>query len=77
MIYGYFKSTILKLPPKRILYRDYNKLSQKFVTNQLSTPFCDENQLDYDNFENNFTEIFNLHTPFKAKILRGNHTSCR
>lgn len=73
MIYGFFKSNFTKLPPKKILYRDYKDFSiEQFNSELLSTTLRAEN-LDYETFENIFMEILNILAPFKTKILRGNH----
>ena len=72
MIFGYFKSTFSKLLPKNIFYRHYKKFSSDIFNNHLATTFCAENYLDYDNFENVFIEILNLHAPLKTKLIRGN-----
>ena len=76
MIVTSLKAHFKKLPPKKIVYRDYKNFEE-------NTFFCelDQNMIKgefyaqkdpYNGFTNTFTNIANKHAPLKKKIVRGN-----
>ena len=60
--------------PKKLIYRNYSNFSQKDFQNELLLNIGDGKN-NYLEFEKNFVETLNKHTPKKTKLLRGNHKS--
>ena len=58
--------------PKKLIYRNYLNFSQKDFQNELLLNIGDGKN-NYLEFEKNFVETLNKHTPKKTEIFRGNH----
>ena len=67
------KSQILKAPPKRKLYRDYEVFDENSFNNGLKTKLDSIEILDYSSFEDIFSNVLNTHAPVKTKTIRVNN----
>ena len=76
MIVTCLKSYFRKLPPKKIIYRDYKNFNQAEFLNELDQEmikgsFYKENN-PYEGFSNLYKNIVDKHAPPKEKTIRGN-----
>ena len=74
LIYSVMKTIFKCEEPKKLIYRNYSNFSQKDFQNELLLNIGDGKN-NYLEFEKNFVETLNKHTPKKTKLLRGNHKS--
>ena len=58
--------------PKKLIYRNFSNVSQKDFQNELLLNIGN-GKSNYLEFEKNFEETLNKHSPKKTKIFRGNH----
>ena len=76
MIVTSLKAHFKKLPPKKIVYRDYKNFDEnaflyELDQNMIKGKFYAQND-PYNGFTNTFTNVANKHAPLKKKIIRGN-----
>ena len=76
MIVTSLKAHFKKLPPKKIVYRDYKKFEEnsflyELDQNMIKGKFYTQNY-PYNSFTNTFINVANNHAPLKKKIVRGN-----
>ena len=76
MIVTSLKAHFKKLPPKKIVYRDYKNFDEnaflyELDQNMIKGKFYAQND-PYNGFTSTFTNIANKHAPLKKKIIRGN-----
>ena len=76
MIVTSLKAYFKKLPPKKIVYREYkifeeNTFLYELDQNMIKGEFYAQND-PYNGFTNTFTNIANKYAPLKKKIARGN-----
>ena len=73
----FIKSHFSRLKPKIIHYRNFKRFDeQKFIADVKNTDFSfetDDPNGNYSALTNTFSLIVEKHTPFKKKIVRGNH----
>ena len=76
MITTFLKSHLVRLKPKKIIYRNYKTFNEtNFLTDVKNANFvCDTDNpnLNYENLVQVFNSIVNKHAPLKQKTLRGN-----
>ena len=75
LVYTMLKSTFIKLPPKRYLYRSYKNFVQCDFILDLEMSLHDSDSQEYSDFESIFHKVLTKHAPLKTKILRGNNQS--
>ena len=77
MIISCLKTTFKKIPPKKVIFRDYKKfdeqdflygLDQQMIKGKV---YKEKNM--YESFSDTFKAIVNKHAPLKDKIVRGNN----
>ena len=73
MICSMLKTTYLKIPPKRITYRNYKKFSEDIFLKDLSLKFEKEAPKTYKDFQNILENILDLHAQEKEKLIRGHN----
>ena len=73
LIYFMLKTKYVKLPPRVIKYRDYKKFDANYFLYELDYCISTNMIMNYDEFENIFTNILNRHAPLKTKYLRANN----
>ena len=77
MIISCLKTAFKKIPPKKIIFRDYKKLDKQNFLHDLNQQmiekkfYKDKNM--YENFSDTFKAVLNKHAPVKEKLLRGNN----
>ena len=71
LIYTILKTHFIKLPPKKINYRDYNKFNESIFLSDLDKFLNSGN--NFLEFEKIFINILNKHAPLKTKLLRANN----
>ena len=74
MIISCLKTTFKKIPPKKIIFRDYKKLDeQNFLYNfdqqMIKGKFYKQKNM-YESFSDTFKAIVNNYAPLKEKIVR-------
>ena len=67
------KSTFVKLPPKRLLYRSYKRFNRNYFLYDLEYSLKEFNTTEYKEYEATFASVLDRHAPLKTKILRGNN----
>ena len=72
LIYSMLKVTFEKGESKKYTYCDYKQLQWKDFEKDLTSSPRNCNG-GYENYEQNFIKMLNMHAPKKVKILRGNH----
>ena len=77
MIISCLKTSFKKIPPKKIIFRDYKKFDeQNFLYDldqqMIKGKFYKEKTM-YESFSNTFIAIVNKHAPLKEKVVRGNN----
>ena len=76
MISTFLKSHLVRLKPKKIIYRIYKKFEESaFLRDVKDANFnCDtkDPNLNYENLVNVFRSIIDKHAPLKQKTVRGN-----
>ena len=72
MIYTILKTKFSKLPPKKVIYRDYKNWSQLRFDNELRQNLRSAHPSAYSNFEQVFLKTLDSHAPTKTKIVRAN-----
>ena len=65
------KTAFSSKEPKRFFYHDYKTFPCGSFKNDLM-PKSDDQNADYINFEKEFIDTLNNHTPMKTKLFRGN-----
>ena len=75
MIYTMFKTTFVKLPPKKIKYRCYKKFNLNLFQQDLAGNLLNSNTIihDYNIFEKTFQHTLDKHAPYKTKYIKGNN----
>ena len=73
MIYTIMKTTFNKVPPKKVVYRDYKKWSQSKFENELKEKLISTHPSQYMDFEQIFFETLEANAPTKRKVLRANN----
>ena len=72
LIYLILKTTFEKEESKKFTYRNYKQFQwenfEKDLTSSLRN--C---KGEYENYEQNFIKVLNMHAPKKVKIMRGNY----
>ena len=77
MIISCLKTTFKKIPPKKIIFRDYKKFDEQNFLHDLDQQmikgkFYKEKNM-YEIFSDTFKAVVNKHAPLKEKIVRGNN----
>ena len=72
MIYTILKTTFVKLPPKKVIYRDYKNWSQLRFEDEMRQNLISAHPSTYGNFESIFLKTLEANAPTKAKIARAN-----
>ena len=72
LIYSMLKTTFEKEESKKVTYRDYKQFQWENFEKDLTSSLRNCNG-EYENYEQNFINVLNRHTPKKVRILRGNH----
>ena len=67
------KSTDTKQKPLIKHYRDWSKFNHTVFRLELREALNNIDPLEYENFQEKFLSLLNLHAPMKQKIVRGNH----
>ena len=65
------KAHFKKLPPKKIVYRDYKNFNKNFDQNLIQRKFYSQKN-SYDLFTETFKSVVDHHAPQKKKFVRGN-----
>ena len=73
LIYTMLKSTFVKLPPKRLLYRCYKRFDRNYFLYDLEYSLKECDTTEYREYEATFAGVLDRHAPLKIKILRGNN----
>ena len=71
MILTVLKTTMQRVSPKEIIYRDYKHFEPNNFRSDLRKNL--ESINDYESFEKIFLFILNKHAPLKKKVVRANH----
>ena len=66
------KCKFTKLPPKKIMYRDYSKLNPENYINEIKNEIPNE-EIHMGILNNFFVDIMNKHAPLKTKMVRRNN----
>ena len=73
LVHTMFKSTFYKLPPKKIVYRDYKRFNEKQFIEEVSYNLkLSLNSKDFVHFNKIISTVLNEHAPLKEKMIRGN-----
>ena len=72
-IYTFLKTTFVKLPPKKVIYRDYKNWSQVHFEDELKKNLVSAHPSVYGNFESIFMKTLEAHAPTKTKVVRANN----
>ena len=77
MITTSLKTTFKKIPPRKIIFRDYKRFNEQNFLYDLDQhvikgKFYKEKNV-YESFSGIFQAIVNKHAPLKEKIVRGNN----
>ena len=72
LIYTMLKTKYMKLPAKKVKYRDYKYFNEEFFLYELNHCLTNNTLENYDQFENLFTNILQRHAPLKTKLVRAN-----
>ena len=72
MIYTILKTTFIKLPPKKVIYRDYKNRSQVHFEDELRQNLVSAHPSVYGNFESIYMKTLEANAPTKIKIVRAN-----
>ena len=77
MIISCLKTTFKKIPPKKIIFRDYKKFDEQNFLHDLDQQMIKgkfyEVKNMYESFSDTFKAVVNKHAPLKEKIVRGNN----
>ena len=73
MIYTILKTTFTRLPPKKIIYRDYKNCSQLHFEDDLKRNLASAHPSTYRNFESVFMKTLEENAPTKTKIVGRNN----
>ena len=73
LVYTMLKSTFVKLPSKRLLYRCYKRFNSNLFLHDLECSLKEYDVTEYRQYEAAFTSVLDRHAPLKTKILRGNN----
>ena len=66
------KTTFEMGESKKVNYRNYKQFQWETFGKDLTSSLRNCNG-EYENYEQNFIEVFNAHAPKKVKILKENH----
>ena len=69
------KTSIPKVNPRQITYRDYKKFDTLKFNNELKNVLTIKNNGNCTKFDEKFLEVLDKHAPLKTKLLRANHAS--
>ena len=77
MIISCLKTTFKKIPPKKIIFRDYKKFDEQNFLHDLDQQmikgkFYKEKNM-YESFSDTFKAVVSKHAPLKEKIVRRNN----
>ena len=72
MIYTILKTTFVKLPPKKVIYRDYKNWSQLRFEDEMRQNLILAHPSTYGNFESIFLKTLEANAHTKTKIVRAN-----
>ena len=73
LIFTMFKSSFSKLPPRKILYRNYKNFdSEVFISKTLEQLSLSPNIQFYENFQTCLLSTLNKLAPLKERVVRGN-----
>ena len=75
MIYTTLSRTFNKLPPKKIIYRDYKNCCHLHFEDDLKRTFASAYPFIYRHLESIFMKTLDENAPSKTKIYRGNKKS--
>ena len=77
MIISCLKTTFKKIPPKKIIFRDYKKFDEQNFLHDLDQQIIKgkfyEVKNMYESFSDTFKAVVNKHATLKEKIVRGNN----
>ena len=73
VIYTILKTTLTKLPPKKIIHQDYKNCSQLHFEEDLKRNLASAHPSTYRNFEPICKKTLQENAPTKTKIVRGNN----
>ena len=66
------KLKFIKLPPKKISYRDFSTFNSEKYTNEVESKIA-QDETDLAKLNRALEDIMNKHAPLKTKIVRGNN----
>ena len=69
------KSSILKGPPKKKIYRSYKKFDHECFINALREELETLEGDTYGEFKKRLTNVLNIHAPIKTKMKRFNNNA--
>ena len=72
MIYTMMKLKFIKLPPKKISYRDFSTFNSEKYANEVESKIA-QDETDLAKLNRALEDIMNKHAPLKTKIVRGNN----
>ena len=67
------KSSFVKVPPKRFLYRSHKTFNQNHFLYDLEYSLKESSISKYVQYENIFTSVLDRHVPLETTNLRGNN----
>ena len=73
LIYAILKTTYVKLPPKKINFRDYKKFSEPNFRIDLAQNLSNSKHENLGDFEATFAKTLQKHAPYKSVLVRGNN----
>ena len=76
LVYTLFKSSYVRQPPKRIVYRNYSHFDRSFFLNELKSCLDESHTAnEYSTFQSILTSVLDKHAPLKTRLIRGNSKS--
>ena len=72
LVYTIFKSTVIKVPPKMITYRDYKVFNEERFLIDLNDALSCSFSAAYSNFETLFLNVLESHASTKIRMVNGN-----
>ena len=72
MVYTILKTTFVKLPPKKLIYRCYKNFDEHKFLHELDIGLANVPAGNFKLFEQVHEDILNIHAPLKSRLVRGN-----
>ena len=73
LIYTILKSTLVKLPPRNIRYREYKNFCSEEFQRDLDIKLHDTIPTDYQVLHSITDSVLQKHAPLKQRMVRGNN----